>query len=298
MKKRRITLTERQSRYGQMFLVPWCIGFIIFFLIPFIQSIWFAFCKVQVTEKGFETIFVGLENFKYLIDVHPYYTGNLSTSLTSFLYSLPIIVILSLLLALILNQKFKGRMFVRAIFFIPAIVTSGVVMSVLMNGDAASLTQSSSNSYFSGGINYTEALAAMGLPTAISDILSKYISEISTLIWNCSVPSILFLSGLQSIPDQLYEVSKVEGATAWESFWFITLPQLAHIIVVSIAYVCIDLLTNADNPVMTMAYNLAFKQQNYDSSSAMLWIYFPLVGLVVGALIGIVSYISKKRWDS
>lgn len=298
MKKHKLTLSGRQSIYGRLFILPWCIGFLLFFLIPLIQSISFSFSKVQVTESGFKTVFVGLKNYSYIWNVDPTYTSNLSSSLVSFLYSLPIIVVLSLLLALILNQKFRGRMAARAIFFIPAIVTSGVVMTVLMKGDGAAISQAGSSSYFSGGVNYKEALAAMGLPTVISGTLSKYISQISTLIWNCSVPSILFLSGLQSIPDQLYEVSKVEGATAWESFWFITFPQLAHIMVVTVAYISIDLLTNADNPLMIQAYNLAFNQQNYDDSSAMLWLYFPLVGLAVGLFIGIITYVSRKRWDS
>lgn len=297
MKKKK-TLAKRQSMYGICFMIPWCIGFVLFFLIPIIQSITFSFSKVQVETGGFKTIFVALENFDYIFNVQPDYTGNLTTSLTSFIYSLPIITVLSLLLALLLNQKFKGRLVARAVFFIPAIITSGVVMSTLMQGDATTMVQGGSSAYFTGGIDYNKVLTSMGLPNIVTDTLAGYIAEISTLIWNCSVPTILFLSGLQAIPDQLYEVSKVEGATAWEAFWFITFPQLANILVVSVAYISIDLLTNADNAVMTQVYNLAFNQQNYDTSSAMLWAYFPIIGLIVGLLIGIISYFSRKRWDS
>lgn len=295
--KRKRTLAKRQSMYGVCFMIPWGIGFILFFLIPIVQSIVFSFSKVQVETGGFKTIFVAFENYDYIFNVQPDYTGNLTGALGSFIYSMPIITVLSLLLALLLNQKFKGRLVARAIFFIPAIVTSGVVMSTLMQGDATTMVQGGSSAYFTGGIDYNKVLTSMGLPDIITDTLADYIADITTLIWNCSVPTILFLSGLQAIPDQLYEVSKVEGATAWEAFWFITFPQLSNILVVSVAYISIDLLTNSDNAVMTQVYNLAFNQQNYDTSSAMLWAYFPIIGLIVGVLIGIISFFSKKRWD-
>lgn len=297
MKKHKRTLARRQSLYGMAFMIPWCIGFALFFMIPLLQSVQFAFSKVQVESGGFKTIFAGIQNFRYVFRVQPDYTGNLVSSLVSFLYSLPIIIILSLMLALLLNQKFKGRLIARAIFFIPAIVTSGVVMSAFSSGDATAMAQGGTSAYFSGGIDYERILVSMGLPDLITNTLASYISQLSTLIWNCSIPTILFLSGLQAISPVLYEVSKVEGATAWEAFWFITFPQLSQIIIVSVAYTTIDLLTNSENPVMAQVYQLAFNQQNYDDSSAMLWGYFPIIGLIVGIMIGVISHISRKRWD-
>lgn len=298
-KMRMRSLEARQSHYGRMFVLPWVIGFVLFFLIPLAQSISFAFSTVSIAPGGFSVDFTGLENLNFAFYKQPQFTDNLGTAVMDFVTSLPIIVMLSLVIAVVLNQNFRGRAIARAIYFIPAIVASGVVMGIF-NADTASsaLMESGGNSQsaFSSVIDFEEILAGFGLPDSIMGILATYSSRISSLIWSCGVQIILFISGLQSIPESLYEASKIEGASPWEEFWFITFPMLSNILLVVTFYTTIDIFTNADNPVMAQAYNLILNQQNYDQSSAMLWAYFAIVGVVAGLVFYLLNRLFIRRW--
>ena len=134
--QRRPSVERRNNRNGFLFCLPWCIGFLLFFFIPLIQSIAFSFSKVSVTTTGFDLDFVGLENYYYILFQSPEYVDNLLDTLTTFGQQIPIIFVLSLIIALILNSKFKGRTFFRSLYFIPVIIATGVVMRYL-SGSAA-----------------------------------------------------------------------------------------------------------------------------------------------------------------
>lgn len=297
MKKGRLSLETRKSLTGFAFVSVWVVGFIFFFLVPLIQSISFSFSKVRITSNGFALKYSGIANYAYIFKEHPTFSDKLISAFTSFCYSLPIIVALSLILAVILNQKFRGRMLARMVFFIPVIIVSGVVMEQFyMDAGSVATATDSSSVYFSGGIDYTVILSGMGLPSAIIDVVSRYINQITMLIWNCSVPTVLFLSGLQSIPYQLYEVSRVEGANKWQEFWFITFPMLGNVLVVTIAFVAIDIFTNAQNEVINLAYHWIMQRQEYARSSAMLWSYFGLVGIVLIVLYKLLYSALLKKW--
>ena len=291
---------KRQRLNGRMFVLPWVIGFVLFFLIPLGTSIWFSFTKVNLNVGGFETVFKGIKNYQYILYEHPTYTNTLSDAITSFLYSFPIILILSLCIAVVLNQNFKGRLVARAVYFIPAIVASGVVMQVF-SADTMSTSMitsgGESNSMFGMAINFQDVFQNLGLPESITGIISKYVNDISNLIWSCGVQIILFLSGLQAIPPALYEASSIEGASPWEEFWFITFPMLSNVLIVTAFYTIIDIFTNSNNEVMTLAYNLAMNQQTYDISSAMLWTYFSVVGVVIGIIFFALNRFLVRRWN-
>ena len=103
---------------------------------------------------------------------------------------------------------------------------------------------------------------------------------------------------MQSIPDSLYEVSKVEGATKWEEFWFITLPMLARTIILVIIFTLVELITSKTNAVMALAYTFMKATINYGKASAMLWIYFIIVGALIAIIMFLYSKLFLKRWDT
>ena len=103
---------------------------------------------------------------------------------------------------------------------------------------------------------------------------------------------------MQSIPDSLYEVSKVEGATKWEEFWFITLPMLARTLILVIIFTMVELITDKSNAVMERAYTFMGVASNYGKASAMLWIYFAIVGTFIALVMLIYSKVFLKRWDT
>ena len=304
IRKRGRGIESRRATYGRMFILIWEIGFVIFFLIPLIQSVIFSFSKVEVDVGGFITDFIGIDNYKYALYEEPNYTNNLIEAVGNFAYSMPFIIVLSLIVAILLNQEFRGRTLMRSIFFLPVIIAAGVVMK-FFNADALANSlrdvSSSASSYVSGFgtsfINFDGILTGLGLPEAVVETISLYINRIFSLLWSCGVPIVLFISGLQSIPATLYEASSVEGATSWEEFWFITFPMRANTILLVVVYTSIDILTSADNKVMTLAYTYLNSQQNYSYSSAMLWAYFVIVAVIISVVFFLLNKYLIKEAD-
>lgn len=299
-KKKRGGLEAMQQRYGYIFVTHWIFGLIVFFLVPLISSIIYSFSDMSIGAEGVKTDIIGFANYSEIVNKDPNYLNNLRDAIGEIFYSLPIIVSLSLILAVILNQEFVGRTAARAIFFLPVIIASSVIM-VHMAGphvNAPLFTVSSGEEGTYGGlIDFNSILANLNLPQQISDMLSSLLGNIFGLIWSCGVQTILFLAGLQSIQKSLYEVSKIEGANKWEEFWFITVPMLRHVMTLVIIYTMIELFTAVDSPVMSQAYTLMQEKQIYDKSSAMLWLYFLIVGAVMGIVLFIYNRYCLKKWD-
>lgn len=299
IKKKKIKgIESRKKRYGWMFISPWILGFVLFFLIPIVQSVMFAFSYVELDIGGFLLEFAGFEHFKYLWNEDTTFVSNLSKALGDILYSLPLIVALSLTFAVILNQKFKGRLLARAIFFLPVIIASGVIMEIMSSATSGGMSAvGGSNGYSQGMIDFDTLLGTLNLPVKVTQTLSMYLGNIFNLVWDCGVQTVLFISGLQSVPAALYEVSKVEGATKWEDFWYITFPMLGNTTLLVIIYTIIELVVKSSNPVIKQAYNLMLTNQVYDESSAILWFYFIIVGALAGLFIAIYNRVLLRRWQ-
>ncbi len=299
-KKRKVSLIERRNRAGYLFVAHWIIGLLVFFLIPTISSMIYSFSHVYTTNDGIQMDWVGLEHFNEILKVDPKYVDNLRDSVVGQLTSLPIIISLSMILAVVLNSEFKGRTVFRGIFFLPVILANSVVMNLLASDrlDVPLFNMTSGDSSQMGGmINFEEILMSLQLPKAISDLFSTYLSNLFDIIWSCGVQTILFLAGLQSIPKQLYEVGRIEGCSRWETFWFLEVPSLRNIIQLVLIYTMIDQFTSLSSPVMSQATDLMFEQQIYDESSAMLWLYFLIVGAVLALLLVVFNAFCVKRWE-
>lgn len=302
-------IESKRSMYGRLFILPWEIGMILFFIIPLVQSLWYSFCYVDLDGGigGFSTEFVGLTNYQYIFNEDPNYVNYLMASLSKFFTSMPIIVIVSLILALVLNGNFKGRIVFRGIFFIPVIVATGVVMTLLTRnyegyGQIIQLSANIEEDAYSvvgtgGGMNFSTILNNLNLPENITAQMSMMITNIFNTIWTCGIPIVLFIAGLQTIPAQLYEASKVEGATGWEEFWYITLPMISQTLLLVIVFTLIELFTQSNNQTINLAYQAMTKQVNYYDSAAMLWVFFAIIGAVVGLVILIYSKTCLKKWE-
>ncbi len=297
MKQKKLRgVEELKRRYGLMFVSPWIIGLLLFFLLPIIQSIYYSFCTLNLTSEGLVTNFVGLKNYNYIINEHPLYLNNLVESLSTIGYSLPAILIISLILAIILNQKFAGRTFFRGLYFLPVIIATGVVIDLLFavnTGDATNIGVDEAVS--ANMIDFEEIILKLELPTQISKYLSAIMEQIFDLIWNSGIQIILFISGLQSIPDLLYEVAKVEGCTKWEEFWFITLPMLSRVVVLVVVFTVVELLTTKTNVMMALVFKV-LSNLEYDTGAAMAWLYFAIVGAALGIIMFLLDRLWVRRW--
>ncbi len=297
IKRKRKGVEALKSRYGRLFVLPWEIGLVLFFIVPLVSSIIYSFCNVSIISGGVKTEFTGLYWFNYAINEDATYMTHLKNAISAFAVQVPIIIALSLILAIILNQKFKGRMIARAIFFLPVIIATGVIIGYL--GEAGMVLGDTSgeaaNSY-STMINFDMILGNLGLPREINELISQYIGSVFNLLWSCGIQIILFISGLQTIPDQLYEVARVEGCSKWEEFWYITFPMLGQQILLVMVYTMIERIT-AKSHVMAAAYSLMSEQQVYDRSSAMLWLYFIIVGVIMALILAVYNQFCLKKWS-
>ena len=287
-----------KDKYGQLFTTSWFIGIIIFFLIPMVQSIYFSFSEVTVVPGGMDISFVGLKNYKNILFEDPDYLKNLSEATTSFLYQIPVILLLSLVLALFLNQKFRGRLFFRALFFLPVIIATGTVITWLFRTTDSDLNNLGvSESYTASMFSVKDIIGWLQIDGRIAEYITRTISKIFDLIWSCGIQTVLFLAGLQSIPGTLYEASRVEGATKWEEFWFITFPMLSRVTLLVTVFTIVEQMTSTRIRMVSKTYSM-MTAGTYDKTSAMLWFYFLAVGVLMGILLLVYERAFMRRWDN
>ena len=289
-------IEELKSRWGLMFILPWLIGLIIFFFIPIAQSLIYSFSDVNAIGENLG--WVGFEHYDYLLNKDPNYSTWLTNSLTELAYSMPIILVLSLILAMMLNQKFRGRLFFRALYFLPVIIASGYVMNTIFSTTDESLTDMGTSAGMSAGLITVEDLTnSFNFSQEIATFVSTAINDIFNLIWSCGIQIVLFLSGLQSIPSSLYEASKVEGATKWEEFWFITFPMLSRITLLVGIFTMVELFINERNPLIEKIFD-KIRGTDYDESSAMIWFYFIIVAAIMGIVMFLFNKFVLKRYEA
>lgn len=297
MKKRKKHGVESlKSRYGLMFISPWIIGTVLFFITPLIQSIWFSFCEIDMTTGELIMNPVGFLNYRQALVVDPDYFGIFKNAIGTFLYSMPVIMILSLVLAIILNQQFKGRLFFRGLFFLTAIIAAGGVLSIISQSTSISSDNNVSSEVSSALLSADDIMAFLDLSPKVGAYVSEIVNNIFNLVWSCGIQTVLYISGLQTIPTSLYEVANVEGANKWESFWFITFPILSKINILVLVFTSIELFTDLQSPMIKHIYALMLNG-NYSTSSAKLWFYFMVVGLVLAVIMLLYRRLLQRRWE-
>lgn len=286
-----------RSRYGYVFIAPWILGMLLFFIIPIVQSIVFSFSSVKVVPGGVDREFVGAANYYSLLITDPNYTSWLRESILPMFYSLPIILLVSLVLALLLNQNFRGRLFFRAVYFLPVIIATGLVIDLLFMTTKSELTDVGvSDSFSAGMIEVSDVMAVLGLNARIADYVNLVIGRIFDLLWSCGIQIVLFLAGLQSVPSSLYEASKVEGATKWEEFWYITFPSLSRVTLLVTVFTMIELITDQNSPLVSAVYD-NMRAAIYDTASAMIWFYFLICIAIMGIIVLAYNRLLMKRWE-
>lgn len=294
MKKKR-SLYARQARNGNLFCIPLYIGAILFFLIPVGQSILYSFSAITPDLGSMRVDYIGTENYHYIFRVDADYTTNLIRSFVNLLYEVPFILIVSLFLSTIINQKFKGRTFVRAVFFLPTIVASGVVISIIQ-GDVLTgvMMEGDGESTIFSGTVLKDFLETAGLNAKLIEYFNTIINNIFDLLWKTGVQVLMFLAGLQGISPTLYEASTVEGATGWENFWLITFPMMLPIILVNTVYTVVDSFTDLSNGVMMQILGTTGNIE-YGKAAAMGWIYTLIILVVLALVFGLFRLPERKE---
>lgn len=287
-------LQKRKAVSGYLFIAPFIIGFLLFMVRPFINSLYMSFCTVNLGAGQFDMVWSGIDNYNYAFKVDPEYTKNLVKEIGRMsVYSLAIMVF-SFFVALILNQKFKGRALVRAVFFLPVILSSGVMLGLETDN---SLMKNLLATVESAGdqINITSALQEVLRTAGVGVKAFEKVFEVINNIYDVAIASgiqiIIYLSGLQTISDSMYEAADIEGCTKWESLWKITFPMISSLFLVNWIYTVIDFCMRSDNKVIKQIQEIMKIKLNYGLASAMSWVYF----LIVIAIVGITALIISRR---
>ena len=290
--KKYVGLQKRKAVAGYIFISPFIIGFLVFMLKPLFQSFYMSFCTVELGSAIFNPIWQGMANYRHAFMVDPEYNRLLVEEISRMIvYSLAIIVF-SFFVALILNQEFKGRALVRAVFFLPVILSSGVILGLEENNQLMA-TLAQQIEVTDNTISITGALEQILMTAGVGTRAFEKVFEIIDNIYDVAIASgiqiIIFLSGLQTISKNMYEAAEIEGCTKWESLWKITFPMISSLFLVNWIYTVIDFCMRSDNGVIDKIQTVMIDQMNYGLASAMSWVYFAIVLAFVGITAGIIS---------
>ncbi len=303
IKTSKISYERKKSLYGYGFIALWAIGTLWLFVLPVITSLWYSLCDTQLFAKddallhGMTTagIYTEWNNFGNYIKAFADSTEFLPALVASLGDIGPktiVILIFSLFIAVILNQKFRGRTLARSIFFLPVLIATGPVISVI-NGDMASqgVSEASQFSTLFKTDLVTELMEFLGiynLNQTFTDVIKNITSDVLNLVWNSGIQILIFLSALQTIPPSAKEAASMEGATSWEFFWKITFPYISPMILSNLVYTVIDAFVSTDNQVMEFVLERS-RQWEYGYSAALAWIYFAIIGVCLAIITVLVN---------
>ncbi|MBQ3900134.1 MAG: sugar ABC transporter permease [Clostridia bacterium] len=300
-KKKIASLDKKKARSGWLFVLPFILGFLFIYLPVIFNSIRFSFTEITIkTGGGYRLEFVGFKNYSNAFMVDTQFRTKLTEGLRQLITDVPAIVLFSMFIAIILNQKILGRAAFRAIFFIPVILTTGLIGKIDTNNALLDVMKNSSidtgaetGGVQNGIVKITDlegVLNSMMIGSGVVPIVVKIVNSIFDIVNRCGVQMLIFLAGLQSISPAIYESCQIDGASGWETFWKVTFPMISPIILVNVVYTIIDAFTSSSNTVMAYIETVYDKSNNGNVlSSAMSWFYFLLVIVIIAAAAGIVS---------
>ncbi len=281
-------LEKQEARAGVLFVLPWLIGAAVFLIYPLAMSLWYSLNNIRLTSEGMKFTFLAQGNFTQILLSDPDFLPDLVDYLLSTVISVPVIVVFALMIALMLNEKIRGKSFFRLIFFLPVIIVSGPILNSLTEQNASTISVIDSQAV-------TSAIASF-LPAMIAQPISELFSNMVTILWYSGVPILIFLSALQKIDRSQYEAAYVDGASGWERFWKITLPSVKPMILLNCIYTIVFVSSNDQNKLIGLIKAAMFSgtsEKGYGYASAMAWIY----SLVVLLLVGLFTLIFMARKD-
>ena len=216
--------------------------------------------------------------------------------------NIPIVITYSLIVAIMLNREFKGRSFFRVVFILPLLLGTSVIMEVLEGNQAQvafTLGQSVNQAAKLTG-SFKDIVLDQQIRGFFGDTLSGYVgnivNRISSVTWISSIQIIIFLGALQNIPKSLYEAADIDGASEFDKLWKITFPMVIPALEVNVVFTVISSFISADNAMMIYITNVSFKNLMLAYGSAMAWMYFVTIALILLAVFAVVKR-SAKRYE-
>jgi len=274
-------------KVGYLFVLPWIIGFITFTAYPIFYSLYLSFFQVTITAVGIDSNFLGAINYLEIFAMDVEYLAKLLDFFMEIMISTPLIVILALLIALLLNQPLPTRGFFRTIFFLPVIISSGPVLEKLIELEVTSIPTLRSYQFYQ--------LLTVSRGFLVIDLIIYIIDHTIILLWLSGVQILIFIAALQKVDQQIYEAARIDGASIWEIFWKITLPNLFPMILVNIIYTVVMYSVTILNPIIDyIRYHMFRIETGFGYASALSWLYFIIITVVLLLLTSLFIFFEKK----
>ena len=283
-RQREIKYRTRETITGYLFVIIWIVGFAIFTLWPLIQTLLYSVNQVTVSAIGIDLEYVQWQNYTRALFTDPTFVELLIEYAIETLVSVPIILIFSLIIALFLNLDFKFKGLFRTIFFLPVVITSGPVIQELVSQGAATVP----------GLAITDTITEFlsQLPRYLHNPIEYLLTSFILILWFSGVQILIYLSSLQKIDPSIYEAAAIDGASAWESFWKLTLPSLSTTTIIVAIYTIITLSHFSENKVIKYISGQTFAVGGgIGYASAMSFLYF----FVLVVLLAIVYFLFNSR---
>ncbi|MBQ9736204.1 MAG: sugar ABC transporter permease [Clostridia bacterium] len=308
-KKKPVSLTKRKARAGWLFVLPFVVGLLVLYIPIILDSICFSFFEIIPTTSGYSLQFQGIKFYHQALFVNATFTTTLVAGIKQLLVDTPMILIFSLFIAVVLNQKMMGRAAFRAIFFIPVVLSTGLMETInasdtlsdyMGGGSGGGISDGSgtnASSEIVSAVDIERLFEGLKIGTGLVEYVSNAVNSIYDIVNRSGVQMLIFLAGLQGISPSIYEASSIEGATAWETFWKITFPMISPMILVNAIYTIIDSFTSQSNVVMSFIAGIY--QNSQATATAMSWIYFIVIMAIIGLFVLIASsFVFYQRRDS
>ena len=283
-----LSYMDRRARKGYLFMLPLFFGLALVFIPSLVRTVIFSFNEITIGSFGYKLTFQGWQYYQTALTKDPQIVPDMVASLRTLLINIPIILIFSLFIATLLNQRFRGRLIARMIFFLPVILTTGIL--VRFDAPAMNLvsqtvdTGSDSSLALVGGLS--SMLASLNFSDTLTGIISSAVSNIYSVVTASGIQIFIFLAGLQEIPRSLYEAAAVEGCSKWELFWKITFPMIMPQMTINAVYTIVDSFTDPTG-IFTYISELGTQQQ-YSLATAASILYLICLGVVIAAVMAII----------
>ena len=300
-KHRKVSLDSRKARAGYVFTLPFILGILLVYLPILVDSLWMSFHDIDRTGEVDRYIFNNFQYYKDAFVSSNAFASNLLAGLQELVFEVPAVIIFSLFIAVVLNGKMLGRAAFRAIFFVPVIISTGVMTGLMASDIATSEMQGGTDDGSGGGlINSLEVEALfrnMAIGGDLVTVVVNLVNDIYSIINYSGVQMLIFLAGLQSISESIYEACRIDGATGWETFWKVTFPMISPMILVNAVYTVIDSFTRTTNSTMKYIDSIG-GLQGASERTALYWIYFFVIIAIIAIIAGVISsYIFYQRKD-
>ena len=271
---KKLKIESKQKLIGFAFIGPWIIGFAVFSAYPLLYSLYMSFNKVKVSGSALKMEWMGWENYKKALFQDAEVMNNLIKVLQNTVIIIPIIVVFAIIMALLLNEEFKGRSFIRAIFFLPVLLTSGNLIESLT-------AQGQGTVSFLKSDTINNLLANIG--GSLGETLTMVIDSFLIILWYSGIQMLILIAGMQSVNPSVYEAATIDGAGKWESLWLITLPNLVPFILLATIYTVVDQFTAPFNKIMDFIMShMNNVKTGYGYASAISFLYFLLILGIIG----------------